>query len=97
MRKAFQTKKTQKIDEKWLTIMHPNFEGVQGEVLVSFELLTQGTGSLRILHDALHTMYYLFFFTRDSAESEKFPNGLGRKSPNQYPELEEPVRPGLKP
>ena len=25
--------------------MHPNFEGVQGEVLVSFELLTQGTGS----------------------------------------------------
>jgi hypothetical protein len=43
MRKAFQTKKRQSIDEKWLQIMHPNFEGVQGEVLVSFELLTQGT------------------------------------------------------
>jgi hypothetical protein len=43
MRKAFQTKRRQTIDEKWLQVMHPNFEGVQGEVLVSFELLTQGT------------------------------------------------------
>jgi hypothetical protein len=46
MRKAFQTKKRQTIDEKWLQILHPNFEGVQGEVLVSFELLTQGTRPL---------------------------------------------------
>jgi hypothetical protein len=47
MRKAFQTKKTQSIDEKWLQIMHPNFEGVQGEVSVSFELLTKGDSSPR--------------------------------------------------
>jgi hypothetical protein len=46
MRKAFQTKKRQNIDEKWLQAMHPNFEGVQGEVLVSFELLPHGTVSV---------------------------------------------------
>ena len=46
MRKAFQTKKKQNIDEKWLQVMHPNFEGVQGEVLVSFELLPHGTVSV---------------------------------------------------
>lgn len=43
VRKAFQTKKTQKLDEKWLQVMHPNFEGVQGEVLISFEILPKGT------------------------------------------------------
>jgi hypothetical protein len=42
-------------------------------------------------------MLDIYILTFDVAESEKFPNGLGRKSPNQYPELEEPVRPGLKP
>jgi hypothetical protein len=46
MRKAFQTKKKQNVDEKWLQVMHPNFEGVQGEVFVSFELLHYGTGSI---------------------------------------------------
>jgi hypothetical protein len=46
MRKAFQTKKKQNIDEKWLQVMHPNFEGVQGEVFVSFELLPHGTVSV---------------------------------------------------
>ena len=72
--------------------MHPNFEGVQGEVLVSFELLTQGTELVYAQHSEICDS-----LIHDSAESEKFPNGLGRKSPNQHPELEEPVRPGLKP
>ena len=78
MRKAFQTKKTQKIDEKWLTILHPNFEGVQGEVLVSFELLTKGTPALA---DTFHiTIVFLSFSLLIQRNQKNFPMVWGEKA-----------------
>jgi len=40
-KKAYKTKKAQSIDKQWIVMTHPNYEGPQGKVLISLDLLPE--------------------------------------------------------
>lgn len=39
--KAWRTKNTQRINRQWVKMTHPNFDGVQGQVEIELEILTE--------------------------------------------------------
>jgi len=69
-KKAFKDheKASHSIDKQFIVLTHPNYQGPQGRLEISIDLLTE-------------------------EEARKYPVGLGRKDPNQYPHLPPPDRP----